>query len=46
MRYLRDQARDLNRAFFMKQMTNKAPIPADLLIRQWPAGRAALPERT
>jgi protein gp37 len=45
MRYLRDQARDLNRAFFMKQMTNKAPIPADLLIRQWPAGRAALQER-
>jgi protein gp37 len=23
-------------AFFMKQMTRKAPIPADLLIRQWP----------
>lgn len=36
MRYLRDQARDLGRAFFMKQMTNKAPIPDDLLIRQWP----------
>lgn len=24
-------------AFFMKQMTNKAPIPADLLVRQFPA---------
>jgi len=26
-------------AFFMKQMTRKAPIPADLLVRQWPEGR-------
>lgn len=23
-------------AFFMKQMTGKAPIPADLMVRQWP----------
>lgn len=37
MRYLRDQSRAMSRAFFMKQMTNKAPIPADLLVRQWPA---------
>jgi len=44
MRYLRDQSRQLGRAFFMKQMTNKAPIPTDLLIREWPAGRAALAE--
>lgn len=35
-RYLRDQSRELGRAFFMKQMTRKAPIPADLLIRQYP----------
>ncbi len=39
MRYLRDQSRDLGRAFFMKQMTNKAPIPADLLVRQFPPSR-------
>jgi hypothetical protein len=24
-------------AFFMKQMTNKAPIPHDLMVRQFPA---------
>lgn len=36
MRYLRDQSRELGRAFFMKQMTRKAPIPDDLLIRQYP----------
>jgi protein gp37 len=35
-RYLRDQSANLGRAFFMKQMTRKAPIPADLLVRQWP----------
>jgi protein gp37 len=39
MRYLRDQCRDLKRAFFLKQMTRKAPIPADLLIREWPVHR-------
>lgn len=37
MRHLRDQSAELGRAFFMKQMTRKAPIPADLLVRQWPA---------
>jgi protein gp37 len=38
-----DWARDLQRqcraagvAFFMKQMTARAPIPADLLVREWP----------
>lgn len=36
MRSLRDQAGRLGRAFFMKQMTNKATIPVDLLLRQWP----------
>lgn len=35
-RYLRDQSRELGRAFFMKQMTRKAPIPTDLLVRQYP----------
>lgn len=35
-RYLRDQSAALGRAFFMKQMTRKAPIPEDLLVRQWP----------
>lgn len=38
-RYLRDQSRELGRAFFMKQMPRKAPIPDDLLIRQWPVER-------
>jgi protein gp37 len=35
-RDLRDQAARLNRSFFMKQMTGKAPIPDDLMIRQYP----------
>jgi protein gp37 len=35
-RAMRDQCGRLGRAFFMKQMTNKAPIPADLLLRQVP----------
>ena len=35
-RYLRDQSQALGRAFFMKQMSKKGPIPADLLVRQWP----------
>lgn len=30
------QCRNRGIAFFMKQMTSKAPIPADLLVRQWP----------
>lgn len=30
------QTRDLNRSFFLKQMTNKAPIPAGLLVREFP----------
>lgn len=36
MRSLRDQSWRLERAFFMKQMTNKGAIPDDLLLRQWP----------
>jgi protein gp37 len=37
-RSMRDQCRELGVAFFMKQMTKKAPIPKDLTIRQWPKG--------
>jgi len=33
----RDQCQANNVAFFMKQMAKKAPIPAELLVRQWPA---------
>lgn len=36
-RGLRDSSARLKRAFFMKQMTGKKPIPDDLLIRQLPA---------
>ena len=35
-RAIRDQCQDLGVAFFMKQMPKKAPIPADLMIRQLP----------
>lgn len=35
-RLLREQCRDTDTAFFMKQMTKKAEIPADLLIREFP----------
>jgi protein gp37 len=38
-RDLRDQCEDCGVKFFMKQMTGKAPIPDDLLVRQFPAGR-------
>jgi len=41
-RSLKHQCASLNRSFFMKQMSRKAEIPADLLIRQWPGMRAAL----
>lgn len=33
----RDQCRASGIAFFMKQMTRKAPIPADLMVREFPA---------
>lgn len=36
-RDLRDGAARFKRAFFMKQMTKKAPIPRDLMVRQFPA---------
>jgi len=39
-RRLRDQSSHLDRAFFMKQMTGKKPIPADLLVRQFPHFRS------
>lgn len=35
-RAMRDQCARIGRAFFMKQMTNKASIPTDLLLRQLP----------
>lgn len=35
-RSLRDQCREAGVAFFMKQMAQKAEIPADLMIREWP----------
>lgn len=33
---LRDQCADAGVAFFMKQMARKAPIPSELLVRQFP----------
>lgn len=35
-RALRDECADLGIAFFMKQMTKKAPIPPDLMVREFP----------
>jgi protein gp37 len=35
-RDLRDQCRKLGIPFFMKQMTGRAPIPADLMVREFP----------
>lgn len=35
-RDLRDQCTSNSTPFFMKQMTKKAPIPADLMVRQFP----------
>jgi protein gp37 len=35
-RSLRDECREMGIAFFMKQMTRKAPIPADLMVREFP----------
>ena len=35
-RAMRERAAHLNRAFFMKQMTDKHPIPLDLLVREYP----------
>lgn len=35
-RHLRDSAAHHGRKFFMKQMTNKAPIPVDLMVREYP----------
>lgn len=35
-RRLRDQCKTSGTYFFMKQMTDKAPIPDDLLVREFP----------
>ena len=36
-RFMSDQCRAAGVPFFMKQMAGKAPIPADLMIREYPA---------
>jgi protein gp37 len=41
-RSMRDQCAGLGRAFFMKQMTKKAPIPDDLMVRAFPIVRALI----
>jgi protein gp37 len=38
-RSMRDDCAEHGIAFFMKQMTSKKPIPADLLVRQYPMQR-------
>jgi protein gp37 len=38
-RDLRDECATLGVPFFFKQMTGKKPIPADLLVRQFPVGK-------
>jgi protein gp37 len=35
-RDLRDQCRACGAGFFFKQMTKRAPVPADLLVREFP----------
>ena len=45
-RDLRDQCAELGIAFFMKQMTRKAPIPDDLMVRQFPTRRTIMRNRT
>jgi protein gp37 len=37
-RALRDRCAETGTAFFMKQMARKRPIPADLIVRQFPDG--------
>ena len=39
-RSLRDQCSIAQVPFFMKQVAGKRPIPADLMVRQWPGGMA------
>ena len=40
-RDIRDQSKRIDRRFFLKQMTDHAPIPADLMVREFPMGRTA-----
>ena len=35
-KYLKAQCKEANVPFFMKQMSNKEPIPKDLMVRQYP----------
>jgi protein gp37 len=43
-RSLLDECITARGPFFMKQMTGKAPIPAELLVRQFPAPARSLEE--
>jgi protein gp37 len=43
-RDLRDQCRTARAGFFFKQMTKRAPVPADLQVREYPALTFAVPE--
>ena len=48
-RDLRDQCRDTGATFFLKQMWKRQPIPADLIVREypiWSAGHVRLERRT
>ena len=38
-RSVRDQCQDAGVPFFMKQMSDRAPIPEDLMIREYPNGK-------
>ncbi|HDZ74345.1 MAG TPA: phage Gp37/Gp68 family protein [Aurantimonas coralicida] len=40
-RSIRDQCREAGVPFFMKQMSRKAPIPADLMVREFPRSDSA-----
>jgi protein gp37 len=40
-RSVRDQCRDAGVPFFMKQMSKRAPIPDDLMVREFPEGTIA-----
>lgn len=41
-RRVRDDCKEAGTPFFMKQMSGKAPIPDDLMIREWPELRQEL----
>lgn len=43
-RAVRDECAVAGIPFFLKQMTGKAPIPDDLMVRQWPASLGERPQ--